>query len=289
MRQWNIKTWIFFSLLLTPFLATGQFAWFEPAVPDVTQEVTIYVDTSQDPDCASLSGNMEQLYLWTWMPSDPAIVDGNGTWGNSNEVMAMTNVEADLWSFTMIPTEFYGLDADAIYENGFSFLAKRKDGGGGGDCSAETGTEFKTSDVTLAIPSPFSATKKVFSVPEVVDDSLYISRGDVFSIVYDNNLEEKATMIGASSVWVYLRFVGDDGNTYNYASLSQIGNTPELEMTTPGNGKFYFSILPSEMAASVLPVGIELETIRCQLVTIPLCGSDCAVDGEFQFTYKCSE
>lgn len=290
MRQLNVNIWCFVTLLLSvPFLSNAQFAWFEPAVPDVTQEVTIYIDTSQDPDCSSLTGNTEQLYLWTWMPAGPNIADGNGTWGSSNEEMALTNVDGDLWSFTMIPTEFYGLDADAVYENGFSFLAKRKDGGGGGDCSAETGGEFKTSDVNLPIPSPFATTKKVFSIPEPVDDSLYISREDIFSIVYDNNLEEKATMLGVSNMWVYLRFVGSDGNTYNYASLSQIGNTPELEMTTSGNGKYYFSIIPKIMSSNVLPEGVELETIRCQLVTWPLCGSDCAVEGEFQFTYKCPE
>ena len=289
MRQSNIKIWMFLGLLLAPLLATAQFAWFEPAVPDVTQEITIYVDTSQDPNCSSLTGNTEQLYLWTWMPAGPVFTDGNGTWGSSNEEMAMTNVDGDLWSYTLTPTEFYNLDADAVYENGFSLLVKRKDGGGGGDCSAETGEEFKTSDVVLAIPSPFSSTKKVFSVPEVVDDSLYVSRGDVFSIVYDNNLEEKPSMIGVSSMWIYLRFLGDDGNTYNYASLSQIENTPELELTTSGNGKFYYSIIPADMAATVLPAGVELETIRCQLVTLPLCGSDCAVEGEFRFPYKCSE
>ena len=71
--------------------ASAQFAWIDPPVPDVTQEVTIYVDVAQDPDCANLASSEGPLYIWTWEPAGPSIEDGNGNWDASNEALSITH------------------------------------------------------------------------------------------------------------------------------------------------------------------------------------------------------
>lgn len=267
--------------------ASAQFAWIDPPVPDVTQEVTIYVDVAQDPNCNNLGSTEGPLYIWTWMPGDPAIPDGNGTWGSSNEALAMTNEGGTLWSFTMIPTEFYGVDADEVYESGISLLAKEKDGGGGGDCS-EGGGEFKTSDIELDVPSPFATVRKVFSIPDLYEDSLYVEASDVFTLKYNNSIEEKPTMQNLSEVYVYPRGFDTDGNQYIVTPLGQVGNNPNLRMRDLGNGEFSFTIIP-ELFFGNLPPDATLEYMQFQIISWPLCGSDCAVDGEFIYPFACAE
>ena len=118
-----------FSIVIALFIsqfAVAQFAWVDPPVPDVTQPITLYVDVAQDPDCSNLNSSEGPLYIWTWEPAGPATTDGNGTWDNSNEEMVMTHEGGTLWSITFTPTEFYGVDADLVYETGISFLAKEK-------------------------------------------------------------------------------------------------------------------------------------------------------------------
>ncbi len=265
---------------------SAQFAWVDPPVPDVTQELTVYVDVAQDPDCSNLASSTGPLYMWTWMPAGPAFTDGNGTWDNSNEEMVLTHEGGTLYSITFIPTDFYGVDADAVYENGISFLAKEKDGGGGGDC-ADGGGEFKTSDINLTIPSPFASVRKVFSVPDLFEDSLYTNQDDIFTLAYNNSVEEKPSMQNIDEAFVYARVLGDNNTLYNVTSLSQVGNNPDLMMTNQGDGKFTFSIVPEEFYSDALPDGVGIKALQFQIITWPLCGSDCAVDGEFLYPYAC--
>ncbi len=264
----------------------AQFYWLDPPAPDVTQETTIYIDVSQDPDCATLTESEGPLYVWTWEPAEPTLEDGNGTWSNSNEGLLMEQVEGTIWKITMIPTEFYGVDADEIYDTGISLLAKEKDGGSGGDCAAG-GTEFKTSDIEIEVPNPFAGKRKVYSIPDLVNDSLYVAKDDVFTLYYDNTVEEKESLQNVDNMFVYARFIGDDGGQYNYTFLTQVADTPELEMSHDGNGIFSYTIIPEDFAAAILPEGVSPSTLRFQLITAPFCGFDCAVEGEFFYHFAC--
>lgn len=265
----------------------AQFAWIEPAVPDVNEEVTIYVDVAQDPVCSNLTNSAGPLYIWTWGPNDPTLADGNGSWGASNEALIMENVEGTIWSISFVPTELYGEDAAVIYEKGLDFLAKEKDGGSGGDC-AEGGGEFKTSDIHLDINSPFALARKVYSIPDrFAGDTLLTKTDDAFSLFFDQKLEVKDSLVNADNFWLYYRIKGDDGNVYKYSNLSNIGDFPELALEDIGNGVYQFSCIPEDFVIDILPEGVEPVGLILQIVTLPLCGADCAVDGEYIYTFKC--
>lgn len=273
-------------LIVLSFPLIGQVAWIDPPEPDVREEVTLFVDVSQDPDCNKLIGSEGPLYIWTWGPSAPLDENGNGTWDSSNEAMIMENVEGDVWKFTFVPADFYDVDNfKDIYNDGLDFLVKEKDGGAGGDCSAE-GDEYKTSDIHLNIPSPF--VEPVYSIPSLVGDTAIFSRtDDVFTLIYDNKLEEKPTMIGATELYVYPRGFDENGDQYIPTSLGQLGSNPDLKMTDNGNSIFSFSFIPSDYFADIALAGESLESIQFQIVRLPLCGSDCAVDGEFVYQFAC--
>lgn len=279
-------------LLLFIYLsANAQFAWIDPAVPDVTDSLTVFVDLSQDPNCDKLVGSPGPIFIWTWGPNDP--VDGNGMWGTSapeQEMVHRPDIGADVWSYTMLPIDYYGAAAEDIYENGLDFLAKEANGGQGGDCSS-AGDEFKTSDIHIDVPAPFVLEKKVYSFPDFGDgDTLYTHIDDVFTLYYKNYLEEKVTMQNLTEVWVYARALGDDGSSHIITPPSQIGTNPNLKMVDQGNGLFTLTIIPEEYFAPALPGNVKLERMRFQIVSLVngvICGSDCQVDGDFYFGFKC--
>jgi len=263
----------------------GTLAWIDPPMPDVEDSVYLYIDVSQDPNCDILVGNMLPLYIWTWSPAQPD--DKLGTWNDSDEAARMEQVDGDIWRIGMIPTEFYGVEAEEIYDKGICFLAKRQDGGIGGDCRVG-GSEPKTTDVHVPVPSPFAAERKVYSFPDLINaDSLYTQLDDVFTLFYDNKIESKLTMQNLADVWIYFRVIGSNGQSYNVTPLSQIGNNPDLQMVNEGDGLFSFQIIPETFLADVLPDGVQPARLRFQFITLPLCGSDCAVDGDFYFVIGC--
>src|SRR5687767_7244289 len=115
------KALVFTALLAGLFLqgVWGQKVWTEPAtVNDPTDSVKIFIDLTQM-DCDKLVGFAGPLYMWTWMPADP--VAGNGSWNASNTDHAFTNEGPDLWSITILPTDFYGVSAQDVFEKDIFF------------------------------------------------------------------------------------------------------------------------------------------------------------------------
>jgi hypothetical protein len=264
---------------------TGGFAWIEPAVPDVTDSVFLYVDLSKDPNCQKLLGNPGPLYIWTWSPRQPD--DNLGTWNASKETARMQHVQDDIWVFRMIPTEFYGVEAEEVYKFGICFLAKGKDGGSGGDCSA-TGNEPKSTDVHVPVPKPLTAERKVLSFPDVIPgDTLLIRQNDVFTLYYNNRVENKPTLLNLTEAWVYFRVTGSDGKEYRKSTLFQVGNTPSLKMTNEGNGLFSLQVIPEDFMAGIVPAGVKIVNLKLQILRWPFNNTDDAVEGTFFFHYKC--
>ena len=107
----------------------AQAAYVSPVPTNVNKLAKIYVDVSQpDCNCPNLQGASQEdpLYMWTWSPSEPVV--GNGMWDSSNEDMRMQQ-DADnpnLWYMEVIITDFYGVDDATAYENGLSYLAKKR-------------------------------------------------------------------------------------------------------------------------------------------------------------------
>ncbi|MEL6922758.1 MAG: hypothetical protein AAFO94_01840, partial [Bacteroidota bacterium] len=142
----NIALLIFLSFGVSLSMLNAQKAWIVPdpttADFDPTKEITIYIDVKKTEDCPELA-DLEELYMWTWNPNelDAGSPKANGSWGESNEVMKLTNEGGGIFTYTMVPTEFYEVTADVVYEKDFSFLAKALDGSGGKTACGEDKTE----------------------------------------------------------------------------------------------------------------------------------------------------
>lgn len=260
----------------------GQKVWTEPAtVTNPADSVKIFIDLAQM-DCQSLLGTAGPLYIWTWLPADP--VNGNGQWSASNTDNAWTNEGPNIWSFTILPTDFYGVAAQDVYDSDIHFLAKALDGGSGGDCSA-TGGEFKTEDLKVEVNPPGVLVRKVYTFPDVHDnDSLFIQQDDVFTLLYDNSMEEKVTMQNVTDLSVYARAYDTDGTQYRPSVISQVGNNPALRMTSEGS-LFKWMIIPEKLFA--VPSGKTLSYVRLQIMKPTLVNSDDAVDGLWEYYFRC--
>ena len=287
MKQCIITTFnSIFILMITGLPLQAQFAWIDPPVPDVNDTVTIFIDVSQDPDCQNLVDNPGPMYLWTWEPVEP--VNGNGQWNNSIEDNLMFQVSDNVWGFKMIPTEFYGVEADEVYEKGIKCLAKAADGGSGGDCSAGGG-EFKTSDISIKVPSPFVSVPKIFSFPEATEnDTIYTRYDDVFTLFFNKLQSEKDEVLAANDFYVYARIVGDDNRSYIVTPVTQLETNPNLQMTGDEDEQYRWTIIPEVLFDGILPDGVEPAALRLQVVAAPFCGNlNCVVDGEFFFYFSC--
>lgn len=259
----KIFKYAFMLVLTNAFLYTQAQITIEPAEWVPCEQVKIIIDITQG-ECDRLvgSGPTESLYLWTWMPSGPAIPGGNGTWESSNEALKLTYEGPNLWSYIMVPTEFYGVEADAVYANGFSMLVKKKNGvgEGGGGCN-----EDKTSDYHLDVAAPF-VSKKLFLFPEIV------FQDDFMTFIYDENLETKASMQNLSEYYVYAKAIDTDGNEYEVSPESEVGDNPKLKLKDKGNGKYGITVVPKTFFS--IPDGKTIEnvefTVRKKVVVDPL-------------------
>jgi hypothetical protein len=279
------KTIVFAVALCCMLLQAGwgQKVWTEPAVvTSPTDSVKIYIDLTQM-DCSKLVGFAGPLYMWSWMPAEP--VGGNGAWSASNTDHAFVNESPDIWSITILPTDFYGVSAQDVYDNDIFFLAKALDGGGGGDCSA-AGNEWKTEDLSVEVDPPGALVRKVFTFPDVVEgDSLSIRQNDIFTLRYDNKLEEKISMQDASDLYVYARAYDTEGTEYRPSAIAQVANHPELKMTQDGEN-YTWSIWPEKVFN--IPVGKTLDYVSLQIMKPNLVNSDDAVDGLWVYHFRCN-
>ncbi len=274
-----------FALILAS--ATGlsaQKVWTEPETDiNPSDTLKIYIDLTQM-DCDILVGTTDPLYIWSWMPADP--VNGNGSWNSSNTDNQWEDLGNDVYRFTMIPTEFYGVDAQTVYDEDIFFLAKKLDGGSGGDCSSATGTEDKTEDLTIAVDPPAGGEVKVYPFPSFADgDSMALTQKDVFTVLYDNSLEDKTSMVNPGDLYVYATAFDLNGNTYRPATIAQVGSTPSLKMTQEGS-LYWWMIQPERLFN--IPNGEVLDRVELQIVKPVIVNSDDTVDGTFNFFFRCN-
>lgn len=272
-------------MLAIPMLANAQKAWMTPDPINPDDSVTIWVDIKQC-DCKRLLGSTEPLYFWTWMPRELPASDplSNGTWLASNEALKMTSAGNDIWFFKMVPTKFYGVTSGTIYDKDFSFLIKKKDGtgAGGGGCN-----EDKTEDLKISIDPPKQGPQKVKPFPALaVKDTLSTSWNDVFTLIYDNQLEEKDSLEGKSDFYVFVQGLGDNGTTYTITPITQVGNNPKLAMQSIGSQKFDFQTIPSQLFEGIVPAGVKLRYLRFQIVRKKISSSDDTVDGVYIYWFN---
>jgi len=260
----------------------------DPDNLDPTSEIKIIVDltqTSNEWGIIEAAAGGEDMYIWTWKPfehpasSSKANGIGPTAWKNSNDVLKMTKESPGVYSFTMTPTEFYDVDAKTVYDEDIHLLVKPKDGGGYGD------PDIKTEDMVLAfeLPKGPSSILSTFPSPFGKDlDSLKIELDDVFSVVYDNNEDDKPGLKDVTDMYIYPELTGSDAVVYKIASSpKRVADFPQLRMTNNGDGTFQLSqFLEGFIEMFALPTGVTAKSLMVQCAKPNLKNTDDLVDDQ---------
>lgn len=276
----------------------GQVSTVPSSVEDPTQPVTITVniaamDGSIDHVAAlqAAVASGEDLYVWTWKPAEHPDghpnVNGLGAqpWKDSNPNLIMTNNFDGTFSWTIIPTDFYEVSASDVFNEDIHFLVKPIDGGGYGD------PDVKSEDLVVPVDPPALPVTKVRSFPSIAtgDSLVRIGSDDVFTLIYDNNYEEKPSMQGVNDLCVYVVATWTDylgtQNTTEYAPITQVGSQSELAMRDIGKGLFQFSFWPTRFFN--LPEGSVVRQLEFRVLRQNVTNSNDVSDGTFIYRLSC--
>ncbi len=252
-------------LLLIGTLSHGQVST-EPA-EDINPEdsLKIIVDISKMSgsvehvqNLIDAATNGEDIYIWTWKPYEfPAghpKENGTGTqaWKNSNDTLKMKMEAPMVYSWTIVPTDWYEVDAATVYNEDIHFLVKPKDGGGYGD------PDIKSDDLMVAIDPPKLERDPSYPFPEVGQED------DVFTIYYENYRETKTSMMNLEKdeVYVFAEATLSDSTTVNIEpSFFTVGSNPQLKMDyLESEDTFRKFIYPTEFFT--VPQGLSITRMR---------------------------
>lgn len=229
---------------------------------DPEEELKIIVDISKlssDDFAENLKdsvANGADVYIWTWSPAEHPeghpLANGVGAqaWKNSNDSLRMTKEGGTIFSYTMVPTEFYEVDAQTVYDNDIEFLVKTKDGGGFGD------PDVKSNDLSIPIDPPDLEREPAFMFPSK------FGKDDVVAFTYDNNEEEKPTMqnLHPDSAYFFAQATLSDSTVVKIAQNNfTVGNFPKLKMEETEDGIFKKYFVPSQFFS--IPEDKELMSI----------------------------
>lgn len=223
------------------------------------------------------------LYIWTWKPYEhPAgdsLVNGLGgaPWKNSNPALVMTKEANHIYSYTMVPTIWYGVDAATVYKEDIHFLVKPKDGGGYGD------PDRKSGDLVLKIDPPATDRDPVYQFPSKV------GQDDVLTIVYENWRETKASMMNldADSAYIHAECKLLSGTIIKLPTNYFLDPTltPQAKMTMVSDGEFEWQIIP-ERYFNLQP-GDEIDEIKIIVRKPVFSAGQERVDDDVIVTIKC--
>jgi hypothetical protein len=184
----------------------------------------------------------EDLYIWTWKPKEHGpshpLTNGLGgaPWKNSNPLLKMTNEGGGIYSYTMVPVDFYEVDASVVYEEDIHFLVKAQDGGGYGD------PDIKSEDLLLPVTPPFTVRKPAFGFPS------FVQQDDIFIITYDNKRETVPGIQNAQDgeIFIFSEATLTDSTIIRITPFFNTPTNPNLQMDFIGNQMFEKIIIPSE-------------------------------------------
>lgn len=223
------------------------------------------------------------LFIWTWKPFEhPAgdsLVNGLGgaPWKNSNPALKMTKEANHLYSYTLVPTQWYGVDAATVYSEDIHFLVKPKDGGGYGD------PDRKSDDLVVKIDPPATERDPVFQFPSRA------GQDDIITIVYENWRETKPSMqnLNADSVYVHAECKLMDGTIIKVPSNYFLDPTtePKAKMTQVEDGVFELLMIPEKYFS--LQATDEIEEIKVVVRQPVFLGGQERVDKDMIITIKC--
>ncbi len=233
------------KILLSSFLAlftygayaqtSGAVVTVEPASFTAEDQIKITVDVSA---VGNLAG-IEPLYLWAWVPN---VGDApNGQWTNSNENQRMTREAANVWSFTLVPSEFYSQPPGRIRQMGL--LVKAKDGTG----------DRKTDDIILSV-DPLEFSPVVFRTFPA-----RFTQDDIVTIYYDQKLDTANGGTGVrtlSEVYMFtdIDYIDELGEQQTYEPVPfditySAAEHSELRFESRGDGVFTKTMIPAQFFA----------------------------------------
>lgn len=260
-------------------LASAQVTTEPAEYQDPTTELKIIVDISKMDASLEHVANLQadaaaglDLYIWTWSPAehqDPhPLVNGTGSepWKNSNDSLVMTKEAENIYSFTMIPTEFYEVDAQTVFDNDIEFLVKPKDGGGYGD------PDRKSEDILIPVDPPVTVRNPAFLFPGRFKDD------DLIMLYYDNTKETVPGMqnLADDDVWFFAQATLSDSTEVKIANNAYtVGNFPELQMTAYGDGIFKTYMVPRKFFN--VPEGKSISTMTFFVMRRVFTGGDSRV------------
>lgn len=187
-------------------------------------KITITVDVT-----GTILDGVKPLYLWAWIPG--CCGADNGDWNNSNEANKLTEVKANVWSISFVPTAFYKKSAGEIGEIGF--LVKAKDGTG----------DKKTQDMGSKVTSLVFVPNKLRVFPS------QFTQDDVITIIYDQKLDDNPSMKALKEVYMYTDINydagADRGVFFQPVSYDGVGDSNYVKFKSEGNGIFTLTMIPA--------------------------------------------
>lgn len=244
----KLRNYISLIAILFGLSAQAQVTSDPPEYEDPTTELKILIDISAldaslDHTQALLdaAADGEDLYMWTWNPAEHPtghpLVNGLGAqpWKNSNENLKLTKESDNIYSFTMIPTDFYEVDAQTVFANDIEFLVKAKDGGGFGD------PDIKSENLKLVVDPPTTTRNPSHLFPGSFEDD------ELVVLFYDNKLERTPGMqnLTADSAWFFAVATLNDSTELRIApNQFRVSEYPELKMDYFGDGIFRKYMIP---------------------------------------------
>lgn len=222
-----------------------------------SERVKLIVDISAVPILVAEEAAGKDIYIWAFIQGCCGSPN-NGDWGNSNELHKMTKESTNKWSYTFTSVgDFIGTDYAAAKsaakaagrpedQTRLGFLVKGKNGNG----------DVKSGDMEVAFTGP------VYVPSEFAVFPLNYSSDDVVTYLYDQNLEDNATMKTQTEAYVYLEGDLAGGGTIIPVSQANVGTStnPSMKMTDKGGKKFTYTFVPSRLFG--LTAGQRLTAIR---------------------------
>jgi hypothetical protein len=239
-----------------------------PADRDINPEdsLKIFVDLSGlevDENLTRLLEAVDEgldLYIWTWKPienrpplGDDMVDVDNGVWNASNEALKMKKESDLVYSYSMIPTEFYGVEASEVYKEDISLLVKPKDGGGFGN------PDIKTQDLLLKVDPPELG--KLYAIP-----FSKVQKDDYFVLNYNNVIEDKSGMQSIDPDDVYFSAFVTSTDSVQYVKVGILekdeSKLAEVKMEQVEPGLFRKVFIPEQFFEGTLPAGKEIMSMR---------------------------
>ncbi len=228
------------TILLLVVLCLGysgfsQTVTTSPAVFTAEDEVTLTIDVTG----TDLEGYTDDVWIWAWIStgcsSDCNAPTNVNPASEAQTAALVTRDETDpnVYTFTMVPTAFYGKSPAEIQEIGM--LLKGRDWSNG-----------QTGNTLLAVqPLEFIPT-------ENRNFPIKFTQDDIVTFNYDQSLASNTSMASLTELYVHIFYTvrKSDGSTMTdvpYTDWNNVGSSPELQARDRGNGWFTLSIVPSEM------------------------------------------